>query len=315
MLLAHYYLAHNSDGKSEETGEVKAVNRGELFDLIHPKMLKESEKPDATKEFNNFLSLGAVKSSELFLKYLYPIMATRNYWANSPAHVQKLIETAFGFHPSPPNKKQLQQSSVEEVIKNLSQDEEGFAVRLGRNYADIWDVVRYSAHGGEYTPASGNPRVMRAAMQIFEAESEEDRPRFLIHYRAGDEDAPIRRSRGSILSLGGGAHMQFVGWEDPVRYPLNIVAKQSKDPDHRPSTFYGLVTRFHELGFFFASRVLFIRSKVKKIEDMDGRIKMHGLNELKQQLAEEHGRKFDKPFKNIENRVGSEAKSGLQLVI
>jgi hypothetical protein len=309
--LAHFYLGRNSDDRSRD--KARPLTQAKWFNALYGVTWKAetSDSKKAKKDFDNFLRTAAPKGVRYVHDDLRKRMANANYFDGAPAPIQHLITAAFDYHPDPLPRG----SALSDVADNLSRDDRGYWPRIAQFYAGNWDVYRYSAHGDEGHPGTANPRVMRAAMKVFEPHEDDGMPRFQIDYRPQGHGEPLRTSRGAILSLGKGSHMQFVGWEAPRRYPMNIVAAQAEDG--APKTFLGLVTRYHEQNFFFAARVLFVRSSERSLVGLDTKIGMHRKNEVREMFQTEHpdisDDGFDDLMNAIRNRVGAEGMSGLRL--
>src|SRR5580698_10517673 len=83
---------------------------------------------------------------------------------------------------------------------------------FGRNYAGIWDIVRYSAQTS-HDAAKNDPTVVRSAVQIgpmdpMDVENGRREPWFLLHYKPHDVRKP-RVSTGSVVLLNKGQHFCF----------------------------------------------------------------------------------------------------------
>ncbi|MBI1329505.1 MAG: hypothetical protein GC166_06340 [Alphaproteobacteria bacterium] len=322
MALANYYLAKNQDGALHESGSRRPLTQTDLFAKLYPgdwqKRLSEQSdaaeaEADAKHAFYSFLRAGSEMGCHYFYEHLKPIMATEKYWNTQYARpfIQEAIAVAFGFRP----KTYAPKRTPEAVFKELTKGEREFLPNMARDFAGLWDVIRYSAHGDQIAHKSRNPRVMRAGLKISVPDIEGEMLPFEIHYRPGGYGEPIRKSYGSIVSLGRGTQMEFVGWEDqPLRFPLTIWAPQSEK--ERPELFVGLVVRFHEKRkSFFASRVLFVRSQAETLEALENKIGMTRYKELREQFRIERPSMTDEDYKGlmseIVNVIGSAGRSGL----
>jgi hypothetical protein len=299
MLLVRYYLAHRS------------LSQKELFESVYSGRVKTKNDK---KDFDNFLSKavpqGAGPVYDYFKKH-------RDLFAKVPPFIKTLVDQAFAAAEAEAGT----EASLRETIEKITQEAAPYIDDIVAAFKGRWDVVRFSAHGSQYHPGSEDPRVMRAAMEFFAPRSDTDPPRFEIRYRPHslEDTDDFFQSRGTVLALGKAEHLMFLGWEDPSNYPLQIIARlDAKLLGRKPVNYFtGLVTRRHEKGHIFASRVLFIRSSAPSLDAMSQKEKlgMHRRSELLPSLEAEHKqiKGVAKLVEDIANRVGYQGYSGLWL--
>jgi hypothetical protein len=180
---------------------------------------------------------------------------------------------------------------------------------LGRNYAGIWDIIRYSAQTSR-DAAKNDPTVVRAAVQIGPMDINNGRndPWFLLHYKPHDFKMP-RISTGSVILLNKGQHFCFFGHEHDTDAPLYIVGKVVNNPD---LYFSALVVRRHTDGFVFASRATFVRSKATSLEQLEKKIGVRSETSLKEEFSDDI-RELDECLRMAVNYVPNDGKHVLKL--
>ena len=323
MMLAHYYLARNKDGGSTKSGEKKPLSRTAWFDKLYaanPKWKAAAKGKDAAlreldarKQFYNFLNAASVQASVYVYKDLEKKMLQPGFYKSVAPVVQQAIDIAFEQAIA----RGRPRSATSETIRRITQEGEHVAGALLSEFGGLWDVIRFSAHGDQDHFKSHDPRVMRAVLQIRGDDGAEDaQPEFEIRYRPGKlvPDDTFEVSKGLVFVLGQGAHLLFFGWEDGSKYPLLIFATRDNGEKNKP-IFFGLVIRRHEKGHIFASRVMFLRSGAKHLDELVPAIGMHRQSALLEALKKEHPKiqDFDTLLSIIVNTIGSEGRSGLWL--
>jgi len=140
--------------------------------------------------------------------------------------------------------------------------------RVFQIYKGAWFIIRYAAGvapGG--TPIEMDPDEPSTLYSIIDIQRrnrylQNDFPSFTVHYRPfhiGNE-LP-RKIRGHILSLKGGRHMEFFGYEDDSDFPLIIASTQGRSMETPPNAFQGFVLRRFESGNFVCGYCYFVRSR------------------------------------------------------
>ena len=214
---------------------------------------------------------GAPQYADEIAKAFKTRILTAKYCANLPLYVIHAIHEAFpdtarrGFI-----KKRLEASRVRTsplLFSSRFAVYEGDRIdELTRNYAGLWDVIRY-AHLGN--------RVVRAVLEIT-APDEQNTAHpfrvFTIHFRTNDltgkPDTPPYVTDGCVLPLNSELHMMFLGSEGKTGYPLTIVSKITPSPQGvAPDAFDGIVQRRHHRNdTMFAMPVEFSRTTTMPIE-------------------------------------------------
>ena len=318
MLVTRYYLGHVYDGESK--GKKKPLAEKELFPKLYSRKWRQAVDEDeraASHAFNNFLRSGAPKAAEYFYEYFKPL---RGRFSKAPDFVQHM----YGIFYGEMTEQSSGDASMKSIIGKITEDainKDGTIEKIATSYAGRFDVLRYSAHLRQPDKKRPpDPRIMRAALEIFAPVRDNNLPTFEIRYRPHslDDKDGYFGSQGTVYPLGTGEHLLFLGWEDPSKYPLVIVAKLERQPAGRKKAglFQGLVIRRHEFGHIFASRVLFVRSPAPSLDAMSRRKKigMFYRSDILARLAKESPRvPFSSLLNRIVNVVGAGGFSGLWL--
>jgi hypothetical protein len=262
----------------------------------------------------NFVKTAAEKGAGAIFDYFKHLTANDEYFKDAPAHVRKAITLAYGFRPG----KGPLAGALINVFKQIADAGANNNESISRAYDGVWNVFRYSGHEVPSDRERPDPYVTRAALRIFprDAEREDSLAQFLIHYRP-KADTDYHTVEGSIISIGRGQHMLFVGWEHDSSYPLDILAGQRAHREGSPpiNEFTGLVKRRHEHGHIMVARARFIRApNGTTFEDLVQKIGMFTQSELVAQLAKDYpDLKSDELFETITNRIANKGKASLRL--
>jgi hypothetical protein len=304
MLLAHYFLAQPRGLRSK------------LFDAIIQHGWSNAVDFDrgmAKKDFDNFLSTGSRKGAQYIHDFFAERMANTAYYRSAPIHIQNLITAAFGFRPG----EALAGSTFVETLENIVDNRPGSLERLILQYAGVWEVFRFSAHGSGDGYQSRDPHVVRSALQIMPTQIGGSA---IFEMRSRPGNALIAnpvKARGQIFLIGHGDHMKFFGWESRSRYPIDIFASLNGglEMDESINAFLGLMIRRHENGDLFASRVAFLRSDAASLDAVaQENIGTVLLSELRRSFAADFPKhNLNDLVSAITNSVGSGGQSGLVL--
>jgi hypothetical protein len=278
-----------------------------------------SAKDQSRKNFSNFLQSASDRMAGNIYDFYKREVANERFVRSAPIYIQKAVELAYGYVLPDGPKDDFLHDVVSQIADRKAETTTStidFLENLSVSFSGIWDVVRYSARDEPNAPSAPEGFLMRLAMEIEPRGAPGHFPRFTVRYRPGVEadSTAYRISKGIVMSIGGGAHMLFFGYEEFSKYPLLIIANQERRNSKHLGSFTGLVLRRHEKGHIIAARVFFCRSVAKSLDELTSKIDMYSESELRESFADEHPKiKFDKLVDAIVNKVGNAGKSALWL--
>jgi hypothetical protein len=308
-----------SEAEISADGAVSPETRRLLSTILHHRYLetKSARKNDIKElakrraaflrsDLDNLVSIGADKGAAVILEYfrgaLYKDASFRN---RAPEFLRRALEALYG---------QPEDATISPALAKTINHFSDFSAGARRNISDayrgIWNIFRYAGHG------TRSRKIMWSVMQIYPASNEPaSSAGFKIFYQP--ENKPRGTVDGSILSMRGGGHMLFVGYDHTSNYPLDILAEQVQVEEGDPpvAEFQGLIKRKHEKLGPMTARVLCLRATEQHdLEKAALNIGTYREEEFRQ-LYE--SRLYDNDFKafdrKIRNRVEHEGKFVLTL--
>lgn len=233
---------------------------------------------------SNVIAKGAQQgASELIDYYRELTKQSDGPFSNAPRHIQAAMSVLYP--------QQEDDFAIETVFSHLRHKDLKDRKILGDNFEGIWDIIRYSAHqvhnrddqDVNVVPVEGDPWVVRAGMQVGPMEGAHREPWFRLHYKPRGDGAEPRIATGSLMLINGGAHIHVTGWEHDYRAPIYVIADFVRSP--RRDRFVGLVVRRHSKGRMLASRVAFIRSNAKTLEELAPKIDVFRESHVREKFA------------------------------
>jgi len=270
-----------------EAGLCKVVDREREVLLKKPLTDKKVRARAATAILHNFLATAAVQGSpELKAHFNRLIQELPDFRSQAPRHIQVAINSVYpeldiegiGDIRTPSDQAVVSSEfSWHHVVSSIRHKDQKLLEQLGKYYAGVWDVVRYTARQED----GPDPWVVRAALEIgpIDAEKGGEEPWFTIHYRPSGMRSPdFLTTTGTILLINGGLDFQLTGYESVAKAPLYVIVRFDGE---KVGNFQGLLLRRHTQGRMFASRVSFVRSKAASMGDLTDAIGVYRESKLR----------------------------------
>src|SRR5215468_3690 len=228
---------------------------------------------------NNFLFAASNEGALALKNYFEPLVRGDCDWfSDPPEHIKSAIDSVY--HESV----KKDSDSLNNVLLRTRHTDQQYHNELGEYYSGLWDIIRYSAHDADQYSTSGetDPWVVRAAMEVSPTDVRHGlkEPRFVIHYRPKDDE--LRKSTGAITLINNGQHFCIMGREHDTGAPVFVIAQFFHT---RRNRFPGLVFRRHSTGRMFTSRVSFVRSKAKTIQELEEKINVFRESQLRERFG------------------------------
>jgi hypothetical protein len=220
---------------------------------------------DAGRHVNNFHTQGTCPYVMRLKRYLETQIERHEAFRHAPKYIYNIVDAMKGNASAEPESENL----VDDVFSHVIEEGDRWKERVFQIYKGAWFIIRYAAGvapgGAPSRIDADQPWTLYSIIDIQRRNRylKNDLPSFTVHYRPlrnMDDELP-RIIHGHILSLKGGRHMQFVGYEDDSDFPLIISSTQGRSTVTPPRAFQGFVLRRFEQGNFICGHCYFVRSK------------------------------------------------------